>query len=67
MDLCVMINKIKKFTVPELCLMFILVVMPLVMTNGYFNITITKMVFFSAMATGTLCYCYDGMKKNKVL
>ncbi len=61
-----MINKIKNFTLPELSLMTILVIMPLIMTNGYFNVTITKMVFFSFMSVATLCVCYDKMK-NKTL
>lgn len=31
--------------------------MPLVMTNGYFNITVTKMVFFSVISIFTFIFC----------
>lgn len=59
-------EKFKPLAVPEKTLLVFLVLMPLVMTNGYFNITVTKMVFFSAVSIGAFIFCYVSMTKNKI-
>ena len=59
-------DKLKALSMPEVSLLVLLTVMPLIMTNGYFNITITKMVFFSVISAGTFALCYEKMKKNKI-
>lgn len=55
-------NKLKNLSVPDISLLGILAFMPLVMTYGYFNITITKMVFFSAMSI--FAFVYSLIKMN---
>ena len=59
-------DRFKTLSLAEKSLMLLLTVMPLIVTNGYFNITITKMVFFSVLSIATFIVCYIRMSKNQI-
>lgn len=61
----------KKINIPDIGVMLLLVVFPLIITDGYRNITFTKFMFFSCVSVVFLIACYvidlvKGRKEAKI-